>query len=663
MTGIIVTVTVTDITISKSCQCSSDVIWWVQNMGTSALLDDMMQQLALICSFASFQPSLASGLPEKLDAAATIVNSLSYEQKLGLRDLARLIDGHLIKRVNVVGTTNTTPSESQIVQYGAPDSESESGSDCGTPGGMDQPPYAAAPNKPQPTSEKAQAAARKQGQAEVPAAAANTKRQALADSIRSTSVAVSDGDQRAANKRLQLRNKLTRKAQEAAEMQSSLQQAGAQQPKLALTEAKPSAATQTSIAAPSHSTHPPDQTVIGASHAGGSVNAPRYPGAWEPDPGAALALRLKPSKRVLKRERQRAAAAAQAASMVAQQAADDNIPEPFERPSTAEGTSSSSAASLVGSETPNSPASKAADVQPGQDVASQDADAQPRTARMGGGNPHAASGRGANDIDSNAAATSSRDDMPETVSTVSSPEKISKSETSDSKAKDAEATSGTARSDAKAEGSNAGPSDTSHVCDGLQADANHPDAQLSAAPTGKPSASSSPVAPAPQGTEKLNADTGEEDADAGSSAISTDGQAQAEGAEDQKAGQDPSASTAAVAGAPSPAAIAAHRPETRKVVLRASAPSYTPLSSKTQLANMGPPAAGARPAAINGNTADRGKKLLPGLSHSHVHRHRCTHASSSDELRSAACVLQITLQATLAKSHGQKKSSDFSPCN
>ena len=66
-------------------------------------LGEMMQQLAFICSFASFPPSSAEELPRSLWPAAALIAEMPKAQKQGLRELVHLIDSHLTTRV--VGPT------------------------------------------------------------------------------------------------------------------------------------------------------------------------------------------------------------------------------------------------------------------------------------------------------------------------------------------------------------------------------------------------------------------------------------------------------------------------------------------------------------------------------------------------------------------------------
>lgn len=88
----------------------------VQQAEAHARLGEMMQQLALICSFASFHPSAAEEVPSSLLPAAALIAEMPQANKQGLRELVYLIDSHLTKRV--VGPTaqpgNPTAEESSI---------------------------------------------------------------------------------------------------------------------------------------------------------------------------------------------------------------------------------------------------------------------------------------------------------------------------------------------------------------------------------------------------------------------------------------------------------------------------------------------------------------------------------------------------------------------
>jgi len=88
----------------------------VQQAEAHARLGEMMQQLALICSFASFHPSAAEEVPSSLLPAAALIAEMPQANKQGLRELVYLIDSHLTMRV--VGPTaqpgNPTAEESSI---------------------------------------------------------------------------------------------------------------------------------------------------------------------------------------------------------------------------------------------------------------------------------------------------------------------------------------------------------------------------------------------------------------------------------------------------------------------------------------------------------------------------------------------------------------------
>ena len=180
----------------------------MQQAEASPNLGDLMQQLALVCSFASFQPSAAATLPSSMSGAASIMAEMPAVNKQGLRDLARLIDSHLTKRaVAPRKQGNATAEKPYIVQYNPAEAEAA---------------YAAAQAAKRQTASsnitKMPAAARraptsKQVQVGTPAAptpdgSASGKLQAVADALRTGHSTVSNGVSRAAAKRSQLREKL-----------------------------------------------------------------------------------------------------------------------------------------------------------------------------------------------------------------------------------------------------------------------------------------------------------------------------------------------------------------------------------------------------------------------------------------------------------------------
>ena len=547
------------------------------------LLDETMQQLALTCSFASFEPADEDKLPEKLARVWATLSQLPTEHRLGLRDTAQLIDGHLIMKGNSsLPAAKSAEKEPLAMQDVSPDSHSES--DEQAP--MQQALAVAA--KPAKAQDKAAAAASKQAQPQAAAATSN-QLQVLADAMRTTPAMVNDGEQRAATKRLQLRNKLKR-AHEAAGTQSASQQAD-----LAL----PTLAAEAEAVLPGAPSSP--QAVLS------QLNSLVQPEAADSELPA-----LKPSRKMLKRERRRAAAAAAveiAASTAAQQPdAAGALQVASDGPSTAEGTSSSSAASLAGSEAGTPPAKVQADVvqqgtatdvsdAPSPSSAGDDVVSNSKEGRVAAYD-HAASAPDLPAADSsNLPASASGIGTAQADSMPLHPSAVLELTQPDSKAVTDKAESDPTQTSTKPEGSTQESATTGSpaVASAHEAGAPQPlkelqpaAAQISDVPVSTNSSSLASPPPAPQAgmvgsNRKTSVTTGTGNAvgrdTRGQPPLKPDSRSQ------QKVEQRPSAAAAAAAPPLPPAAIAAHRPAAKKVVLRASAAPYTPLSRKATLAD------------------------------------------------------------------------------
>lgn len=559
------------------------------------VLDEVMQQLALICSFDSFQPADADKLPGNLVTIWNTLSLLPAEHRLGVRDLAAVIDGHLTSSGTSAASTAEKPSVLQDAPSG-PDSSSESDEELAMQRALPTIP------KPAKAHDKAAAAASKQAPPQT-AAAASSWANNLADAMRPAPAPVNDGDQRAANKRLQLRNKLKR-AHEAAGNQGASQKAEPVVPTLA--EGEPIM----------EDLSPPQDEQLSMP---------------------AQASALKQSRKMLKRARRRAAAAA--AAETAAGSAVLQLDDPSDGPSTAEGTSSSSAASLVGSEAGTPPARGQADVaQQGTAAGTTDvpalrlaADDHASSSQQGEQAAQfvAASTSHLPAADSSApAANASSSSTAGTDRTLARPHVASESAQPDSKQPVADGTdtaSGSAQTGTKPDLSKQTPDATTArpaAAPAPQADA----AQAQQAPqvSGEqindappPTSLLAPPSPTPPQASSVadtsripSADTAPGSAagkDAGVQPPKPDSFAE------QKLERRPLAGVAAAAPPPPPpAAIAAHRPAP-KAVLRASAAPYTPLSSKAVLAdNTKAPAVGVKPgSAASSGTQDRGKGKVP----------------------------------------------------
>ena len=561
------------------------------------LLDEAMQQLALICSFASFRPVDADKLPENL---ATVWSTLSQHRQ-GVCDIARVIDAHLITKAGSgIPTASTAEKKPPFLQEAPSDSSSESDEEP-----PEQKALAIAP-KPAKAHNKAAAPASKPTQPQA-ATAASSLASSLADAMRPTPAVVNDGDQRAATKRQQLRNKL-KKAHEAAGNPDASQKAQPVVPTLAEVEAireDPSL---------------PQICSVSQSDAAGS----ELPA-------------VKPSKRRRKRQRRRPAAAVAAETTACSAGLQlDAADGPSDGPSTAEGTSGSSAASLVGSEAGTPPATSRGQADLAvQGTAAGSSDVMAPTIVA---DDNASSKEGSMAAHDHAASTSHLPAADSSMSLASAPGDATVQ--ADSMLKHADAATESMQPDSKAiaRGAEPGPAQTSTkpdiskqtpdattgspvVASAHQAAAPEADKEPPAPPeqisnTSPPTRS---LAPSPQASSA--ADTGRT-----TTADTATGSAAGRDAEvqppkpaslaKQKVEQLPSAATVVAAAAPPPqppAAIAAHRPAA-KVVLRASAAPYTPLRSKATLVNSTKaPATGAKPGPTPSSSSaeDKGKKQIP----------------------------------------------------
>lgn len=568
-----------------------------------------MQQLALMCSFDSFQAADADKLPGNLVTIWNTLSLLPAEHRLGVKDLAAVIDGHLTSSGTSAASTAEKPSVLRDAPAG-PDSSSESDEELAMQRALHTGP------QPVKAHDKAAAAASKPAQPQT-AAAASSWANNLADAMRPAPAPVNDGDQRAATKRLQLRNKLKRAHEAAAGNQGASQKAEVVAPTLA--EVEPIIEDLT----------PPQDERL-------SVLAQANP--------------LKQSRKMLKRARRRAAAAA--AAETAAGSADLQLDDPSDGPSTAEGTSSSSAASLVGSEAGTPPARGQADVAQ-QSTAAAGATDVPAL-RLVADDPASSSEQGEEAAQCNVAspsclpaadssapaASASNSGTAQTDSTLAPSFVASESAQADSKQPAANGTdSGSVQTGTTPDTSKQTPDATTAspaAAPAPQADAAQaqhkpqlsPEHISDASPTTRSLAPSSPGPPQASSvadTSRIpSADTAPGSAagsDAGVQLPKPDSLAQ------QKLERGPSAGVAVAAPPPPPpAAIAAHRPAP-KAVLRASAAPYTPLSSKAVLADSNKaPAVGVRPGpAASSSTQDKGKRKVPAgicLS-SATHRSEC----------------------------------------
>ena len=538
------------------------------------MLDETMQQLAFLCSVASCRPVDAGKLPELVAKFFQKLSQLPAEHKQGVCDIARLVDGYLITKASSGSPAASKAEKKPHPLQLPPDSGFETD---------EEPPVQKALSiapKPAKAHTKAAAPASKPTQPQ-PAAAAPSLASSLADTMRPTPAVVNDGDQRAATKRLQLRNKLKR-AHEAAGSQSASQKAEAV------------ASTLAEVQAIKADSNPPQDEQIS------SVPQPDADGLELPA--------VKPSRKTLKRERRRAAAAAAAetaASAGLQPDAADSLHDPSDGPSTAEGTSSSSAASLAGSEAGTPPAR-------GQAVVAQQglvADDNAGSSKEGSlaAQDHAASTSHLPAADSSISAATSPSGSPAQAGGM-----LSRT--------DAATESGPAQTSTK-------PDISTQTPDATTASPVVASAHQAAAPEAdkEPQASSQQISSADPLTRSRAPPQASSAADTGrmTSADTATGSAAGRDARvqppkpdflsKQKAELRPSTATAVAAAAPlSPAAIAAHRPAV-KVVLRASAAPYTPLSSKATLVDStNPPATGAKPGlTASSSTKDKGKKQVP----------------------------------------------------
>lgn len=605
------------------------------------LLRELMQQLAFACSLASCQQSLVNKLPQQLAAAASRVSAMPLDQKINLQHIAQVIDYHLINtgsnRIFAAKPTQEEPftslfdseSESEeedaelnaaFEQYEAhmpTSTQSQTSQSHTTRSQLIEP----QPFQPQPVSNKGPAPA---GKASVPAskqaqpaagtavAAANSNKPgSLSDALRTTpSVAVNDGDQRAANKRLQLRNKL-KKAREVAGAQTAKAEA----------EAGPSmrSASEKELQQLENTVQP-------------------YEDAVETAP--------KPSKKVLKRERRRAAAAAAAvaaADVFQQPDVADSHHDSSGRPSTAEGTSSSSAASLVSSpvrtggsaqqpDTGPSSSRETAEARPSNIVAAYDSSqaelfAEAKSSHLSGGNTAQASSK-----------PKVPDSVPEAALTDS---KLAANGLESSCTQTSQKPAiGKQELDAGPKSPMTAPNQKADASD----DGNKP--QLAAAQVTDATAAGSSAASSNQASSRGDQHrTNAVEHQAGST-IANDTKAQADQPESiphQKPEQSASEGTAVAPAAHPPAAIAAHRPAAKKVVLRASAAPYTPLSSKAVLADKGKAVAPAAAAAVNPATTstaeNKGKKVVSGQG---VHSYVCEIKLICRSLRHLCCYSQVS---------------------
>ena len=578
----------------ESCCC-------LQHKEGLPLLDEAMQQLALICSFVSFRPLDADKLPENLATIWATLTQLPAEPRQGVCDIARLIDSHVITKASSgIPAASTAQKKPPPLQEAPPDSGSESD---------EEPPVQKAlPIAPKPAKahNKAAAPASKPTQPQA-ATAASSLASSLADAMRPTPAVVNDGDQRAATKRLQLRNKL-KKAHEAAGNPNANQ------------KAQPVVPTLAEVEAIKEDPSPPQDGQISS--------VPQSDTAGSESPA------VKPSRKMLKRERRRAAAAA-AAETAARSAGlqTDAADGPSDGPSTAEGTSSSSAASLVGSEAGTPPAtSRGRSDEAAQGTAAGSSD--PTIAA----DDNASSKEGSMAAHDHAASACHLPAADSSMSPASAPTDATAQ--ADSMLRQADAATESMQPDSRtiANGAESGPAPTSTkpdiskqtpdattaspiVASTHQAAAPEADREPQAPPEQISNASPPTRSLTPPSQASGAVDTGRK-----TSADTATGNAAARDAQveppkpdslaKQKVEQLPSAATAVAAAAPPPlppAAIAAHRPAA-KVVLRASAAPYTPLGSKAALVNnTKAPAIGAKPgpAASSSSADDKGKKQIP----------------------------------------------------
>ena len=555
------------------------------------LLDRTMQQLALVCSFALFQPEDAAKLPENLAKVWATLSQLPAEHRQRVIDIATMINSHVTMIASSgIPAASTAEKKGPSLQEAPPDSNSESD---------EEPPIQKAlPTAPKPAKayNKAAAPASKPTQPQT-APAATSLASSLADVMRPTSAVVNDGDQRAATKRLQLRNKLKR-AHEAAGSQSTSQKA---EPPVAEVEATKADLT------------PPQDKQISS--------VPQSDAAESESPA------VKPSRKMLKRERRRAAAAAAAETAASSAGLQcHSMHDPLDSLSTAEDTSGSSAASLVGSDAGTPPARGQAVTQQGAT-----ADVSDGLAPSIAADDNASNKKGSMAAHDHAALTCDLPAADSSVSPASAPVQAGTmlncpdAATTESKQPD---------SNAVANGAEAHPAPTSSkpdviskqtpdaaIASPVAASAHQaaaPDDQAPSAPPEQISNASLPTRSVAASHASSTADTGKmmsADTATGSSAgrharvqpLKPDSLAK------QKVERLPSAAIAAASPPPPPAAIAAHRPAA-KVVLRASAAPYTPLSSKALLVSKTKaPANGAKPSptASSSSVKDKGKKQVP----------------------------------------------------
>ena len=554
------------------------------------MLDETMQQLAFICSIASFQPVDAGKLPEVVAQMWAKLSQLPVEHRQGVGDIARLIDGQLITKASS-GITAASTAEKK------PPSLQEVPTDSGSESAEEPPVQKALPIAPKPAKahNKAAALASKPTQPQT-AAAAPSLASSLTDAMQPTPAVVNDGDQRAATKRLQLRNKLKR-AHEAAGSQSASQKAELVVP------------TQTEVEAVNAASDPLQDeqisSVLRSDAAGSELPA------------------VKPSRKMLKRERRRAAAAAAAEtagkSAGLQPDAADSLHDPSDGPSTAEGTSSSSAASLAGSEAGTPPARVQAAVAQQGLVADDNASSSKEGSLAA--QDHAASNSDLPAAGSSVSAASPPSDSPAQADSMSTrTDAATESLQPDSKAIANGAESGPAGTSTMPDISKQTPEATTAspvVASAHQAAAPAADKEPQATPKQISNASSPTRSLAPPPQASSAADTGRmTSADTAAGRDASVRPPKPDCLAKQKAELQHSAATAVAAAAPPPlppAAIAAHRPAA-KVVLRASAAPYTPLSSKATLVNSTKaPAAAAKPGftASSSSAEDKGKKQVP----------------------------------------------------
>ena len=563
------------------------------------LLDRTMQQLALICSFALFRQVDADKLPEDLAKLWATLSKLPVKHRQGVCEMATLIDGHMVMKASGdIPAASAAEKKPASLQEASPDSGSESDEE---PPSQKALPTASKPAK---AHNKAAAPASKPTQPQT-ATASSSLATSLADAMRPTPAAVNDGDQRAATKRLQLRNKLKR-AHEAAGSQDISQKAEPPVPTLAEVEA---------IKA---DLDPPQDEHISNFL---QLDAARSD------------LPVKPSRKVLKRERRRAAAAAAAETAASSAGLQcHSLHSPSDGLSTAEGTSGSSAASLVGSEAGTSPARGQADL--AQQGATADASDVLAPSMLADDN--ASSKEGSMAAQDHATSTSHMPAADSGVSPASAPGDATAQAGTLLKRPHAATASKQPDSKAVASGAESGPAQASTKPDFSQ---QMPPGATTASPAvasahqaAAPKAAQEPQASSEQISNASRAPRSLATPPQASSAADTGGMTSADAATGSAGGRDarlqppksdslakqkveglPSAATAAASTPLPPAAIAAHRPAA-KVVLRASAAPYTPLSSKAALGNnIRAPATGAKPGstASSSSAEDKGKKQVP----------------------------------------------------